>query len=77
MRLLVSTIVLPLHLASSFVAAKDGLIVQFKTSEQAIGSTSRSSLNSSVLMKLSEEVSFEIGSQCVVKIESRQFSYRD
>ena len=72
MRVLLSTMVLPLLLASSFAAAEDGLIVQFKISEQAIGSTSRSSLNSSVLMKLSEEVSFEIGNQYVLKIESRQ-----
>jgi len=72
MRILAVTMVLPLLLLSSYVAAEDGLVVQFKISEQAIGDSSRSSLNSSVLMRFSEEVSVEIGGQYVLKIESQK-----
>ena len=58
--------------AGSCAAAEDGLVVQFEISEQAIGSSTRSSLNSSVLMRFNEEVSFEIGDQYVLKIGSRR-----
>ena len=72
MRILAPAVLCSVLFASPFAAAEDGLIVQFTISEQAIGSSTRSSLNSSVLMKFNEEVSFEIGGQYALKIESRR-----
>ncbi len=72
MRILAPAFLCSALFASSFAAAEDGLFVQFAISEQAIGSSTRTSLNSSVLMKFNEEVSFEIGDQYVLKIESRR-----
>ncbi|MDJ0758291.1 MAG: hypothetical protein QNJ19_02790 [Woeseiaceae bacterium] len=69
---LLLVLVLPMLFAYEAVADEDGLIIQFKISEHAGGSDSRSSINSSVLMRLSEEVSFEIGGQYVLKIESKR-----
>ena len=71
-KILVAALLCSVLYAGSCLAAEDGLVVQFNISEQAIGSSTRSSLNSSVLMKFNEEVSFEIGEQYVLKIESRR-----
>ena len=74
MKILVPALLLAILFANSSEAAEDGLMVQFTISEQAHDSAARTSLNSSVLMKLNEEISFEIGGQYVLKIESRRHS---
>ena len=72
MRILVLATVLALLFGGSVAQAEDGLVVQFRISEHSADSSNRTSINSAVLMAFNEEVSFGIGGQYELKIESRK-----